>query len=159
VTSFFGNQASPSKFSESSPLGTCNRGRAKLDKISEKDSFCTDASMVSFCSDDLARSKKKRGERALEKFGLVEDILEEDSDDESLICHLQNLNGDDCKDQPETQELQLDGSPIKRNLKNPGLSINKMITKAKREAKEILMLARNDPTKGNYNKKCMFTLH
>ena len=89
--------------------------------------------MVSFCSDDLSRSKKKRGERALEKHGLVEDILEEDSDDESLICHLQKLAGD----QPEEEELQLDGSPIKKNLKNPGLSINNMITKAKRKPKKF----------------------
>jgi hypothetical protein len=112
--------------------------------------------MVSFCSDDLSRSKKKRGERALEKHGLVEDILEEDSDDESLICHLQKLAGD----QPEEEEeLQLDGSPIKKNLKNPGLSINNMITKAKKEAKEVLMIARNDPTKEAYNNKCIFTLH
>jgi hypothetical protein len=105
VGGFFGVQASPSKFSENSPIGKGNRGKAKLDKISEKDSFCTDASMVSFCSDDLSRSKKKRGERALEKHGLVEDILEEDSDDESLICHLQKLAGD----QPEEEEVQLDG--------------------------------------------------
>jgi len=56
--------------------------------------------MVSFCSDDLNRSKKKRGERVLDKLGLVEDILEEDSDDESLICHLHKLAGD----QTETEE-------------------------------------------------------
>lgn len=142
VSSFFGNQASPSKFSENSPIGRVKRGKC-LDRISEKDSFCTDASMVSFCSDDLSRSKKKRGEKALEKLGLVEDILEEDSDDESLIGHLHKVAGDE----PETEELQLDGSPIKRNLRNPGLSINKMITKAKRDAKEVLMVARNDPTK------------
>ena len=44
--------------------------------------------MVSFCSDDLNKSKKKR-EEPLGKFGLVEDIAEEDdSDDESLIGHL-----------------------------------------------------------------------
>jgi len=154
ISTFFG-QASPSKFSENSPLGKCHQGRAKLDKISEKDSFCTDASMVSFCSDDLSRSKKKRGERVLDKLGLVEDILEEDSDDESLLCHLQKLAGDP----PEEDEVQLDGSPIKRSLKNPGLSINNIITKAKREAKEVLMIARNDPTKEGYNNKCMFTLH
>jgi len=111
--------------------------------------------MVSFCSDDLNRSKKKRGERALEKLGLVEDILEEDSDDESLMCHLQKLAGD----QAEGEEVQQEGSPIKRALKNPGLSINKIITKAKREAKEVLMAARNDPTKEVCTKKCMFTLH
>lgn len=156
VSSFFGNQSSPSKFSENSPVRICKRANV-LDKISEKDSFCTDASMVSFCSDDLSRSKKKRGEKVLEKFGLVEDILEEDSDDESLICHLHKLAGD----QSDTEELQLEGSPIKRNLRNPGLSINKIITKAKREAKEVLMAARNDPTKPSTENtsKCMFTLH
>jgi len=82
-------------------------------------------------------------------------LSKEDSDDESLMCHLQKLAGD----QTEEEEVQLDGSPIKRSLKNPGLNINKMITKAKREAKEVLMIARNDPTKEAYNKKCMFTLH
>lgn len=48
---------SPSKYE--SPIRKL--GKAKLEKISEKDSFCTDASMVSFCSDDLHSSKKKRG--------------------------------------------------------------------------------------------------
>ena len=55
----------------------------------------------------------------------------------------------------------MEGSPIKRNLKNPGLSINKLISRARRDAREVLMAARNDPTKENKksDQKCMFKLH
>ena len=132
---------SPSKYE--SPIRKL--GKAKLEKISEKDSFCTDASMVSFCSDELHSSKKKRGKTqnvTLAKYQLQEDedcISEEelDQDDESLAEHLKHVGG------PGENDVQLDGSPIKRHLRNPGLSINKLITKAKKDAKEVLLVTRN----------------
>ena len=158
----FSESQSPSKYD--SPIKKF--GLNKLEKISEKDSFCTDASMVSFCSDELHSSKKKGRKTenlTLAKYKLTEDqeeISEEDGDDESLAEHLRVVAGTE----EDGEQMQLDGSPIKLNLKNPGLAINKIITKAKRDAKEVIMVTRNCKTTqpispvGNTS-KCMFTMH
>ena len=91
---------SPSKYE--SPIKKF--GLAKLEKISEKDSFCTDASMISFCSDELHSSKKKRKTEnvTLAKYNLLEDhdiIDEEDGDDESLAEHLRVVAGGEEDDE------------------------------------------------------------
>lgn len=112
--------------------------------------------MVSFCSDELQRSKRKRANPALAKFGLCEDVCEEDDeDDESLAGHLKQVAGGE-------PEVALDGSPIKRNLRNPGLSINKIISRAKSDAREVVMISRNAPATADGasdTSKCMFKIH
>jgi hypothetical protein len=136
---------------EDSSDGSCSPikafGKLKLESIDETDSFCTDSSYQP--SEDLYTKKRKNAANDEEisplgriNFNLYKgDDISEEEDDEDLENHHhlgKNLYGNkEC------------GSPIKRALLYPKQTINQIILKAKKEAKENVMktLSMTEPPK------------